>query len=40
VAKNLSFRKTFSEMALISPGIAAVSFGIGLLVRDIPGEEK
>jgi VIT1/CCC1 family predicted Fe2+/Mn2+ transporter len=33
VAKDISFKKRFLEMALISLGVAAVSFGIGYLVR-------
>jgi VIT1/CCC1 family predicted Fe2+/Mn2+ transporter len=36
VAKDLPLWKRFSEMAL---GIAAVSFGIGFLVRKLPGVE-
>jgi VIT1/CCC1 family predicted Fe2+/Mn2+ transporter len=39
VAKNLPFGKRFSEMALLSLGIAAVSFGIGFLVRELLGVE-
>ena len=39
VAKDLSFWKRFSEMALLSLGIAAISFGIGLLVRQFLGVE-
>jgi len=33
VAKDISFRKRFFEMALISLGIAALTFGIGFLIR-------
>jgi len=33
VAKEISFRKRFTEMTLIGLGIAALSFTIGLLVR-------
>src|SRR3989344_1476943 len=33
VAKNLNFKKRFLEMALISLSIAALSFGIGFLIR-------
>jgi VIT1/CCC1 family predicted Fe2+/Mn2+ transporter len=33
VVKDIPFRKRFSEMAIISMGIAALSFAIGLLVR-------
>jgi VIT1/CCC1 family predicted Fe2+/Mn2+ transporter len=39
VAKDLSFWKRFSEMALLSLGIAAISFGIGFLVRQFLGVE-
>jgi VIT1/CCC1 family predicted Fe2+/Mn2+ transporter len=39
VAKELSFSRRFSEMALISLGIAAISFGIGFLVRELLGVE-
>jgi VIT1/CCC1 family predicted Fe2+/Mn2+ transporter len=37
VAQNLSFKKRFSEMAILSIGIAAVSFGIGFLMRQVFG---
>ncbi len=37
VAKDLSFWRRFSEMATVSLGIAAISFGIGVLVRNILG---
>jgi len=33
VAKDLAFKRRFAEMALLSLGVAAVSFGIGYLVR-------
>jgi VIT1/CCC1 family predicted Fe2+/Mn2+ transporter len=33
IAKDLDFEKRFSEMALISLGVAALSFGIGFLIR-------
>jgi VIT1/CCC1 family predicted Fe2+/Mn2+ transporter len=33
VAKDIPFRRRFFEMAIVSLGIAALSFGIGLLVR-------
>jgi VIT1/CCC1 family predicted Fe2+/Mn2+ transporter len=33
IAKNLSFKKKFSEMAIISLGVAAISFIIGILVK-------
>ena len=33
VIKNVSFRKKFTEMALLSMGIALLSFGIGFAVR-------
>ncbi len=39
VAKDVSFREKFSEMALMSFGIAAISFGIGFLVREFLGVE-
>lgn len=37
VAKDYVFWKRFSEMALISLGVAALSFGIGVLVRKFLG---
>lgn len=33
VAKDISFKKRFSEMSLISLGIAGLSFGIGFVIR-------
>ncbi len=33
VAKDLSFKKRFGQMALISIGVAIISFGIGILVK-------
>ena len=33
VAKDLDFKKRFIEMTVISLGVAAISFGVGLLVR-------
>ena len=39
VAKDLLFWRRFSEMALISLGIAIASFGIGFLVRNLLGVE-
>ncbi len=39
VAKELSFRKRFSEMAGISLGVAAISFIIGILVKKFLGIE-
>jgi len=39
VARDLSFRERFSEMALLSLGIAAFSFGIGYLIRILLGVE-
>ena len=33
VAKDISFRKRFAEMAGISLGVAALTFGIGFLIR-------
>lgn len=37
VAKNCSFKKRFAEMALISLGVAAISFGIGYLIKTFLG---
>lgn len=37
VAQDRSFWRRFGEMAVISLGIAAVSFGIGALVRGVLG---
>jgi VIT1/CCC1 family predicted Fe2+/Mn2+ transporter len=37
VARNTSFWKRFGEMAILSLGIAAISFGIGYLVRHFLG---
>ena len=37
VAKDLNFRKRFLEMALISLGVAAISFGIGYLIKEFLG---
>jgi VIT1/CCC1 family predicted Fe2+/Mn2+ transporter len=37
VAKELSFTRRFLEMALLSLGVAAISFGIGYLVRELLG---
>jgi VIT1/CCC1 family predicted Fe2+/Mn2+ transporter len=39
VAKDVSFGKRFSEMALLSLGIAAISFAIGFVVRQFLGVE-
>ncbi len=39
IAKNLKFNKRFIEMALISLGVAIISFGIGLLVKQVFGIE-
>ncbi len=39
VAKDLSFRKRFAEMASLSLGIAVLSFGIGYLIRILLGIE-
>ncbi|MHA1210943.1 MAG: VIT1/CCC1 transporter family protein, partial [Candidatus Heimdallarchaeota archaeon] len=39
VAKDLSFKRRFMEMALISIGVAALSFGIGWLVKTYMGFE-
>ena len=35
VAKDLPFRKRFAEMLIISLGIAAISFIIGVLIRTV-----
>jgi VIT1/CCC1 family predicted Fe2+/Mn2+ transporter len=37
VAKDLNFKRRFAEMALISLGVSAVTFGIGYLVRNLLG---
>ena len=37
VARDISFRKRFFEMALISLGIATVTFGIGFVIRRLLG---
>ncbi len=39
VAKNGNFRRSFLEMAGVSLGVAALSFGIGILVRNVLGVE-
>jgi VIT1/CCC1 family predicted Fe2+/Mn2+ transporter len=39
VARSLSFWKRFSEMALLSLGVAAISFAIGFVVRHFLGVE-
>jgi VIT1/CCC1 family predicted Fe2+/Mn2+ transporter len=39
VAKDIPFGKRFLEMALISLGIAALTFGIGFLIRTFLGVE-
>lgn len=39
IAKNMPFRRRFFEMAGISLGVAAISFGIGYLVRTFWGVE-
>ena len=39
VAKEVPFWGKFREMVLLSLGIAAVSFGIGFLVREFLGIE-
>jgi len=39
VTKELPFKKRFTEMAVISLGIAALSFGIGFLIRILLGIE-
>ncbi|MBN2504317.1 MAG: VIT1/CCC1 transporter family protein [Bacilli bacterium] len=37
VAKDLPFKKRFLQMAIISLGVAAISFGIGILVKMLLG---
>jgi vacuolar iron transporter family protein len=37
VAKDLPFRKRFLEMAFISLGVSAITFGIGILIRNSLG---
>lgn len=37
VAKDLDFKRRFAEMFLISMGVAAVSFGIGFVIRKVFG---
>lgn len=37
VAKDLDFRRRFSEMAILSMGVALLSFGIGWLLRQFIG---
>lgn len=39
VAKAISFKKRFLEMALISIGVAIISFGIGMLIKYVFGVE-
>ena len=39
VAKNYSFKKRFWQMAIISLGVAALSFVIGILVKQVLGVE-
>jgi VIT1/CCC1 family predicted Fe2+/Mn2+ transporter len=39
VAKDLSFRRRFWEMAILSLGVAAISFGVGIVVRSVFGIE-
>jgi VIT1/CCC1 family predicted Fe2+/Mn2+ transporter len=37
VAKDLDFKRRFGEMALISLGVAALSFGVGFLLKNVLG---
>jgi len=37
VTRTISFKKKFSEMCLVSLGVAAISFVIGLLVKRFLG---
>lgn len=39
VAKAISFKTRFIEMALISLGVAIISFGIGMLIKNVFGVE-
>ncbi len=39
VAKSVSFKSRFGEMVLISLGVAAISYGIGLLIKHLFGIE-
>ena len=39
VVRSESFKRRFSEMAIISLGIAAISFGIGYALRIFTGIE-
>ena len=39
VAKAISFKKRFIEMAAISLGVAAISFGIGVIIKNVFGVE-
>jgi hypothetical protein len=37
VAKDIDFKKRFGEMALISLSVAALSFGIGWVLKNVMG---
>lgn len=37
VARDLNFKRRFAEMAIISLGVSALTFGIGFLVRNLLG---
>lgn len=37
IAKTLSFKKRFIQMAVISLGVAAISFGIGTIIKQVFG---
>ena len=39
IAKDLSFKKRFGEMALLSMSVSVISFGIGFLIRSVFGVE-
>ena len=39
VAKDLDFKKRFAEMAFISLGVAALSFGVGYILQKVLGVE-
>jgi VIT1/CCC1 family predicted Fe2+/Mn2+ transporter len=36
-AKDLNFKRRFGEMTLISLGVAALSFGVGFMLKNVLG---
>jgi VIT1/CCC1 family predicted Fe2+/Mn2+ transporter len=36
-AKDLNFKRRFAEMTLISLGVAAISFGVGFVLKTVLG---